>query len=145
MREARRLALLRRQGLIADVARKQALRGLAEALEAEARSHALAERSRTLVAVSAPGAGVTTGAALQGRAAFTAGLAQLAVNAGEAARDATRQSAWASDTLTRAETRAKRLAEMTAEARAALDVMQARREAARGLPLARKLQSRRQD
>jgi hypothetical protein len=72
MREARRLALLERQRLIADVARKQALRGLAEALEAEARSHALAERSARLVAASAPGEGVTSGAALQSRAAFTA-------------------------------------------------------------------------
>ena len=33
MREARRLALIRRQALIATVARRQALRGLAEALE----------------------------------------------------------------------------------------------------------------
>ncbi|MFO6430879.1 hypothetical protein ACLBKT_12425 [Erythrobacter sp. W302b] len=143
MREARRLALLRRQSLIAEVARKQALRGLAEALESEARSHALAERSRSLVAASAPGAGATTGAALQARAEFTAGLAQLAVNAGDAARDAARQRAWQVESLTRAETRAKRLAERAAEARTALAAAKA--EAARALPLARKLQSRGED
>jgi hypothetical protein len=145
MREARRLALLQRQSMIADVARKQAMRGLAEALEAEARSQALATRSRRLVAASAPSAGATTGAALQGRAAFTAGLAQLAAGAGDAARDAALQSVWASDTLIRAETRAKRLTEMTAEARVALETVRARREAARGLPLARKLHSAAQD
>lgn len=145
MREARRLALLRRQSLIAEVARKQALRGLAEALESEARSHALAQRSRSLVAASAPGAGATTGAALQARAEFTAGLAQLAANAGDAARDAARQRAWQVESLTRAETRAKRLAERAAEARTALAAAKAKAEAARALPLARKLQSRGED
>lgn len=120
MREARRLALLERQMLIAEVARKQALRALAEGLEAEAKS----------------------GAALAARSGFTAGLAQLAVQAEAAARDAALQRAWQTDALARAETRAKRLAEMTAEARAALAAAQARREAARELPLARKLQSR---
>jgi hypothetical protein len=145
MREARRLALLRRQSLIAEVARKQALRGLAEALEAEARSHALAERSRRLVATSAPGTGATIGAALQARAGFTAGLAQLAANAGDAARDTARQRAWQADSLTRAETRAKRLTEMTADARAALEAVKDRREAARTIPMARKLQNRSTD
>lgn len=142
MREARRLALLERQSLIAEVARKQALRGLAEALEAEARGVALAERSRRLVAAGAPRAGATTGAALQTRAAFTAALAQLARNAGDSARDAARQRAWQAEALTRAETRARRLAEMTVEARAALAAARARHEAARALPLARKLHSR---
>lgn len=145
MREARRLALLKRQGLIAEVARKQALRGLAEALEAESRSHAIAARSRDLVGAAAPRAGVTSGAALGQRAAFTAGLSQLAVQAQDSARDAARQSAWQAENLTRAETRAKRLAEMTAEAQAALAAALARREAARELPLARKLQSQARD
>ncbi len=141
MREARRLTLLRRQSLIADVARKQALRGLAEALETEARSHALAERSRMLVAASAPGAGATTGAALQARGTFTAGLARIAVSAGDAARDAARQRVWQTESLTRAETRAKRLEEMTGDARKALEAALERREAARAMPLARKLHS----
>lgn len=143
MREARRLALLERQRLIAEVGRKQALRGLAEALEAEARSHALAARSRALVAAAAPAAGATSGAALQDRSAFTAGLAQLAASARDAARDAGRQSAWQSEALGQVETRARRLAEMAHEARAALVVARERREAARELPLARKLQSQR--
>jgi hypothetical protein len=141
VREARRLALLKRQALIAEVARKQALRALAEALEAEARSDALAARSRRLVASSAPRPGITTGAALAERAGFTAGLAQLAVNAGDAARDAARQRAWQTESLARAETRAKRLGELTEDARGALAAARARAEAARDLPLARKLQS----
>jgi hypothetical protein len=141
MREARRLALIQRQALIAKVARRQALRGLAEALEAEARSHALADRASALVASSAPQPGATQGAALAARAGFTAGLAQLAVTAAEAAGDAARQSAWASETLALAETRSRRLAEREVEARAALDAVKAKAEAARSLPLARKLQT----
>ena len=139
MREARRLALLRRQSLIAEVARKQALRALAEALEAEARGAALAERSLRLVAESAPRAGATSGGALGQRAGFTAGLAQLAANASDSARDAARQREWQVENLARAETRAKRLAELNAEARAALSAALDRREAARTVPMARKL------
>ncbi len=140
VREARRLALLRRQSLIAEVARKQALRALAEALEAEARGAALAQRSLRLVAASIPREGPTTGAALAQRAGFTAGLAQLAANAADSARDAARQREWQVETLARAETRAKRLGELSAEARAALSAAQDRREAARTVPMARKLQ-----
>lgn len=143
MREARRLALLERQRLIAEVTRKQALRGLAEALEAEARSKALAERSWRLVAASAPGEGDTSGAALQARAAFTASLAQLAAGARDGARDAARQRAWQTDALAQADTRARRISELTDEARAALTAARERREAARSLPLARKLHSSR--
>ncbi|MCM0000920.1 MAG: hypothetical protein NBV68_16190 [Erythrobacter sp.] len=145
MREARRLALLRRQSLIAEVSRKQALRSLAEALEAEARGQALAARSLRLVAASAAREGATTGAALAQRAAFTAGLAQLAANAGDAARDAVRQRDWQAEALARTETRAKRLAEMSDEALRTLAAAQERRAAGRDMPLARKLQSRRDD
>lgn len=142
MREARRLALIQRQSMIAEVARKQALRGLSEAMEAEARSHTLAARSRALVGSSAPAPGDTTGAALQGRAAFTASLAQLATTARDAARDAARQSEWQTETLARIERRAKRLAERQAEACAALDAAKARREAAHEFSaMARKLHS----
>jgi hypothetical protein len=142
MREARRLALIERQRLIAEVARKQALRALAEALETEARHTAIAARTRALVSASAPGEGPTTGAALAGWAGFTAGLARIAVQADEAAQDAARQRVWQADSLVAAETRAKRLAEREAEARGALDALRERREAARSVPLARKLQSR---
>lgn len=141
-REARRLALLRRQSLIAEVARKQAIKGLADALEAEARSKALAERARALVAASAPAPGITSGAALAGRAGFAAGLAQLARGAAESAEDAARQRVWAAETYAHTETRARRLAELSADARAELSVVRERREAARTVPLARKLQSR---
>lgn len=141
-REARRLALLRRQSLIAEVARKQAIKVLAEAMEAEAHCHALAERARALVAASAPGLGTTSGAALTGRAGFVAGLAQLARHAGEGAADAARQRAWAAETFAGKDARARRLADLEADARAALEAVQERREANRALPLARKLQSR---
>lgn len=141
MREARRLALIERQVLMAKVARRQALRGLADALAAEERSALLAARSRQLATASAPQPGATSGAALAARAGFAAGLTQLAVTAAEAAGDAARQSAWASETLAAAETRAKRLAEREVEARAALDAVKAKREAAHALPLARKLQT----
>lgn len=145
MREARRLVLLRRQSLIADVARKQALRALAEALEAEARHDALAARTQALVAAAAPEAGATTGAALQARGRFTAGLAAIAGNARDAARDAARQRVWQGEALAQAETRAARLDERTAQARTALAAARERREAAHELPLARKLQRSPQD
>jgi hypothetical protein len=145
LREARRLALIERQAMIAGVARKQALRALAEAMEAEARSHALAARSRALVGASAPVPGETTGAVLGGRAAFTASLARLAATARDAAADAARQSVWQADTLARVETRSKRLAEREAEARAALDAARARREQAHeASAMARKLHSTRE-
>jgi hypothetical protein len=145
MREARRLALLERQSMMAGVARKQALRGLADAMEAEERSHALAARSRGLVGSSAPAPGTTTGAALMGRAAFTASLTQLATTARDAARDAARQSEWQAETLARIENRSRRLAERESEARAALDAAKARREQAHAAStLARKLQSPRE-
>lgn len=141
--EERRLVLIRRQGLIAEVARKQALRGLAEALDTEARSHTLASRSQQLVAATAAQPGETIGAALMGRAAFTASLSQLAATAGAAAQDAARQTTWQTETLALAETRAKRLAEREAEARAALDAAKARRaQAHEASTLARKLHSK---
>jgi len=146
MPEARRLALIARQSLIAEVARKQALRGLAEALDNEARSHALAARSRMLVAASAPRPIQTTGAALTGRAAFTASLTQLAATAGHAALDAARQAEWQAETLALAETRSRRLAERATEARAALDLVKARRaEAHEASTMARKLHFKRGD
>lgn len=141
MREARRLALIERQRLIADIARTQALRALAEAIDTEARSNALADKSRMLVAASTAQPGATTGAMLRGRAAFTTSLSQLAATAGHAAQDAARQTAWQTETLGRAETRAKRLAERGTEARAALELAKARRaEAHAASSLARKLQ-----
>lgn len=145
MREARRLALIQRQSMMASVARKQSLRTLAEAMEAEARSHALAVRSRALVGSSAPAPGTTTGSALQGRAAFTASLAQLAHTASDAAHDAARQTQWQAETLAKIETRAKRLAERQAEARAALDAAKAQRaQAHEASTMARKLQGTRE-
>jgi hypothetical protein len=128
--------------LIAEVARKQALRALAEALEAEARSGALAVRSLRLVAATAPEVSLTSGEAFAARAGFTAGLAQLSAQAEAAARDAALQRAWQAEALARAETRAKRVTEMAAEARTALAAARSRREVARDLPLARKLQTR---
>lgn len=141
MREARRLALFQRQALLAKVARRQALRALADALAAEERSEALAARSRQLVAASAPQPGAMAAEVFAARAAFTASLVQLADTAAAAAGDAARQSAWQAETLAQIETRARRLAEREAEARAALDAVRARREQAHAALLARKLQT----
>lgn len=143
MREKRRLALIQRQALMARVARQQALRAMAEALESEERSRALAGRSRMLVAASAPQPGAMLAEAFAARAGFAASLAQLAATANDAASDAARQTEWQAETLGRAETRAKRLAEREGEARAALEAAQERREQSHAAAmLARKLQSR---
>jgi hypothetical protein len=143
MREKRRLALIRRQALMARVARQQALRALAEALESEERSQMLAGRSRMLVAASAPQPGAMLAEAFAARAGFAASLAQLAATAADAASDAARQTEWQAETLSRAETRAKRLAEREDAARAALETAQERREQAHAAAaLARKLHTR---
>ena len=142
MREKRRLALIQRQALMARVARQQALRALAEALESEERSQMLAARSRMLVAASAPQPGAMLAEAFAARAGFTASLAQLAATAADAASDAARQTEWQAETLGRAETRAKRLAEREDAARAALEAVQERREQGHAAAsLARKLQT----
>lgn len=140
MREARRLALIERQALITKVARRQALRALADAIAAEEKSQLLASRSRYLAAASAPREGLTTGAALASRAGFTSGLEQLAVTAADAAVDAARVSAWQAEVLAETEARAKRLAERESEARAALDATKIRRELVGLGMVARKLQ-----
>jgi hypothetical protein len=147
-RDARRLALVQRQAMLARIARQQALRGLAEALEAEARSHALARKSRRLLGAIAARPGDTSGSALAERSAFAAGLAQLAGNAEAAAEDAVRQSAWAADTLARAETRSQRLAQREDEAHAALRAARDRTDQADNAfapTLARKLHSSGED
>ncbi len=139
MREARRLALIERQALITKVARRQALRALADALAAEERSNALASRSRYLAAASAPKEGLTTGAALASRAGFTSGLEQLAATAEGSASDAARLSVWQAEVLAETEARAKRLAERESEARAALDATRTRRDLVQLASVARKL------
>lgn len=142
MREKRRLALIQRQALIARVARQQALRTMAEALESQERSQMLARRSQMLVAASAPQPGAMLAEAFAARAGFTASLVQLAVTAADAASDAARQTEWQAETLGRAETRVKRLAEREDAARAALETAQEWREQGHAAAaLARKLQS----
>lgn len=141
MREVRRLALVQRQALIARIARQQALRGLAQALEDEERSRALAERSRALLAAIASQPGATSGAALAEREAFAASLAKLARQASAAAQDAARQSEWQAETLAKAELRAERMAERAGQARLAVAQARERRADAAGASgLARKLQ-----
>lgn len=140
MREVRRLALVQRQALIARIARQQALRGLAQALEDEERSRALAERSRALLAAIASQPGATSGAALAEREAFAASLAKLARQASAAAQDAARQSEWQAETLAKAELRAERMAERAGQARLAVAQARERRADAAGASgLARKL------
>ncbi len=143
-REARRLALVQRQALIAGVARRAAMRGLAEALDEERRRAGLAARSRDLLAGAAPRPGASSGAALAARAGFARGVAQIARDALAAAGDAARQTAWQADALAAAEARVKRLREMEDAAARAFKAARARRDAAVPQPMARKLHCREQ-
>lgn len=140
--ETRRLALLQRQGLIAGLGRHTAMRALAEALDDEARTAALAQRSKALLqAASLAADGPQAAAALATRVRFAAGLGQIASDAAAAMGDAARQTEWQSQALAAAEARAKRLAEMERAAVRALDRAQERRREPAPSKLARKLQT----
>ena len=138
--EARRLALVRLQGMMAAMARREAMRALADALDEERRRSAVARRSAALLASANPREGAASAATLAERVRFAAGVARLAGDAEAAKSDAQRQAAWQADLLAAAETRARRIAELEASALRALEAARAARADA-AVKLARKLQS----
>jgi hypothetical protein len=139
--EARRLALVRLQGMMAGLARREAMRALSEALNEERRRSALAERSAALVAAAALRRGSTSAAALADRVRFASGIARIAGDAQAARGDALRQAEWQASTLAAAEARAKRIAEIEEAAVRVLDAAREARDTAVPAALARKLHS----
>ncbi|MEM6858476.1 MAG: hypothetical protein AAF559_11445 [Pseudomonadota bacterium] len=127
-RERRRLRLARRQALLADVSARAAMRSLANALHEEARSDALAQRSRDLVTAYGERPQAQDGAGLAEAGRFSAALGSLAHDAEQARADASQQAQWQAQALSEAQTRARRQAERLDDARAALHEAREKRE-----------------
>lgn len=142
LEERRRLALVRLQAKIARMARREAMRGLAEALDEERRRTALAQRSEALLASAGARAGTASGEELARRTRFAGGIARIARDAAAARGDALRQAEWQAGQLGAAEARARRLAELEIDAASALAAARERHAAALPAAMARKLQSR---
>lgn len=142
LEQRRRLALLRLQAKIARMARREAMRGLAEALDEERRRSALAQRSAALLAGAGARSGAASGEELARRTRFASGIAQIARDAEAASGDAVRQAEWRADQLAAAESRARRLAELEIAAASALAAARERAAAPLAPAMARKLQSR---
>ncbi|MEL6539817.1 MAG: hypothetical protein AAFQ34_00265 [Pseudomonadota bacterium] len=118
-REKRRVRVARRQALLADVNRRAAMRGLADALAEESRSAALAERSLALTRAYGGRSQASDGARLEHAARFAGALAAMAQSAEAARADAKQQSEWQAEALGQAQCRARRHADRLAEAVAA--------------------------
>ncbi len=126
-REQLRLRLARRQNLIAQVGQRTAMRALADALSEEARSEALAVRSRDLLRHYASVTRARDGAGLAQSGQFAAALGNLSVQAEQARADALQQAAWQADALGKASTRADRQKERVEAAYAELQAAKAQR------------------
>ena len=138
--ERRRLGLVRMQAMIAGLARREAMRGLAEALDEERRRSALADRAARLLAGSGARTGTALGEDIARASRFGAGIGRIARDAAEAQSDARRQAAWQARQLATAEARTRRLAELEAAAASALCKARDRHAAPLPAAMARKLQ-----
>lgn len=145
MRERRRLALASRQLMLAQIARRTAMSALADAVEEEARSAAVSERSRALLrAYGARGAMGDAGGdagSLRNHSAFLHSLQGITRQAEQARQDASDQASWQLQTLAAAETRAGRLEERRELARRELQAVLDRREEPLSKGMAHKLQN----
>ncbi len=148
MREKRRLRLTERQTLLARIARRDAMMSLAGTLDEEAKSAALAERSREMAREYGQRPVTGIAADLHQLSALSAGLARLAKDAEDARHDARQQAEWQVEALAETENRLKRLEERTIAARRAAQIVAESRSAPlEGQPtgrMARKLLSQRQ-
>lgn len=125
---------------MAEVARREAMGALAQALGEEARTASLSRRSRELLREAGDQSSARDGATLRERAAFANALANLAGQAEQARLDASDQARWQVTALAAAETRAERTGERRSSARRALATVIERREQDHGQRVAHKLQ-----
>ncbi|MEO0906028.1 MAG: hypothetical protein AAFY07_00750 [Pseudomonadota bacterium] len=141
MREARHLALARRQLLLAQMARREAMAALADAVTHEGRSAALAVRSAQLVEEYSARPAPHMAQALREQAAFVGSLQTIHEQAGRAHNDARDQSQWQSQALAAAQSRAERMEERSQKAHRALEQAIERRDPPAMGQMARKLQN----
>lgn len=131
MRERRRLKLIKRQAVLAQIAQREAMTSLASTLDELAKSASLADRTRSLARDYSARQTSAEAVELRQLQSLAAGLADLAVDAEQAQSDARRQADWQTETLADAENRLKKLKEHADEALQAVR----RAEAARTQPL----------
>lgn len=141
-REARRLAVIERQALLARIGRRNALASLSAALADEDASSALASRSRGMAEDYAWSGDMREGATLAERARFASALSGIAREAERARDDAARQAEWQAQALAASEQRMKRLQEHEVTARRAVEAAREKRDMVEAGALARKLQGR---
>jgi hypothetical protein len=128
MRERRQLKIAQRQITLARIARYEAMGALAGAIDREARSAALAERSRELLSGYGSRGGITDGQALSEILKLTGALTGLAGQADQAYEDARSLTQRQADALAGTDTRLKRLETHAQTARRALTQVEAKRE-----------------
>ena len=140
MREKRRLKLARQRLTLANLARREAMAGLADAVAEEDRTASLARRSRELFEEYARSRDDIDAAGLRDQAAFVRALRGVARQAEDALQDASDQAKWQARTLAAAEARASRSQEQVDDARRELEALLERREHTLPSGMARKLQ-----
>ncbi|MEM7779345.1 MAG: hypothetical protein AAF697_03020 [Pseudomonadota bacterium] len=142
MREKRRLALARRQLVLAQIARREAIAALGDAIAEEAKSANVAARSGQLVREygqrPSPGGPAKL---LQDHLTFVRSLQAIHEQAREAHEDALDQSRWQASTLAEAQARADRTEQRYAEAKRTLRKVLEQREETTFGRMARRLQS----
>ncbi|MHA7820962.1 MAG: hypothetical protein ACX930_15045 [Erythrobacter sp.] len=126
--------------MLAQIARREAMTALAEAIEEEDRTNALAKHCHTLMCEYGSRQPAEDAEALRDRTAFTASLQGVAKQAEQAQLDASDQTVWQADTLAAAETRAARIEERREAAKRTLEAVLERREQSHGQGVAHKLQ-----
>lgn len=142
MREARRAKLMQLQLRLAGIARREALAELSRAAEYEARTAALAGRSRAMADDYRQPPAIAGGGALSDRGAFVAALEEVAGDAERANRKAMDAARREMQALAASENREKRLGERLGEARRILRETAERREQGDEPVMARGLQGK---
>ncbi|AWW73563.1 hypothetical protein CD351_03865 [Erythrobacter sp. KY5] len=127
--------------MLANIARREAMTGYAEAVREEGRSHALATRSRRLLDDYSERPGGACADDLRDLFAFKHSLGMVASQAEEARRDAAEQLNWHSQVLAAAAARADASDDRLSAARLAFSSALERREEETPRRVARKLQS----
>lgn len=139
MRERRKLAIARRQLMLAQTTRRSAIAALADALANESKSGALARRSQALLKEYSRPREDVDATSLRAQSDFARSLKLVASDAVGAHRDAQDQVSWQTDHLTRIQTKTSLVEEHLDRAKRDLHSALSRREQQLAAQLARKL------
>ncbi len=127
--------------MLAQIARREAMAGFADAVSEEVRSTTLAKRSKELLFQYNQMRGADDASALRDQATFVRSLQQVADQAERARLDAGDQAAWQARALAAADDRASRSEKRLKAVRRELEAALAKREQPTSKRVARKLQS----